>query len=275
MKIKDIMTTDVISVSPEMSISKVADIIFANRFHGLPVAEKGRLVGIITEDDFFLKNYDAMYLPSHIKFVKENKLADNLPDDVKNKIEKLLEMKARDIMTTNCISAKADMDVSELMKTVKETKFTTFPVINEENDLIGIVTLSDILGTVRKGSVEMRKAFQGKIGKRKADELAKELDVLWREELAIVSKRRIRTWKGILLIAIASVVGLAILSWAIISSRNSCEIEQKNIYPIECQKFNYSNWSECKIDGTQTREVLEKLPPKCVGGVPESVRLCQ
>ena len=48
MKIKDIMVTNVVSVGPRTSISKVADILFSNRFHGLPIVENDKLSGIIT-----------------------------------------------------------------------------------------------------------------------------------------------------------------------------------------------------------------------------------
>lgn len=275
MKIRDIMVTDVIYVSPKTSISEVADILFRNRFHGVPVAEKGKLVGIITEDDFFLKNYDDMYLPSYIRFIKENKVVENLPEDTKNKIEKLLGVKAKDIMTNNCLVAHPDMEIPELMKLVKETKFTTFPITDSQNNLIGIVTLADILGTVRQGSIEMRKAFKGKFKNKETEELAKELDMIWGEKLVIVSRKRVRTWKGMALILAISAIGLAMLFYTMVSSRNNCDIEQKNVYPIECQKFIYSDWSECKANGTQTREALEKLPNSCAGGTPDVIRRCQ
>lgn len=269
------MVTDVISVSPRTPISEVANILFTNRFHGLPVVEKGKLIGIITEDDFFLKNYDEMYLPSYIRFLKENKEVDKLPDDIKDKIEKLLGTKAEDIMTTNCLTANAEMEIEDLMKVVRETKFTTFPVTDSENNLKGIVTLSDILGTVRQGSVEMKKAFKGKFKSKKAEEIAKEIDILWKEKLIIVSKKRIRTWKGIAFISLIAATGLGLFAYVIMISRNSCEIEQKNIYPIECQRFSYFDWSACKTDGTQTREISEKLPKNCTGGAPDVVRRCQ
>jgi len=33
-----------------------------------------------------LENYDDLYLPAYIKFIKENKLTDNLPEEIKVKI---------------------------------------------------------------------------------------------------------------------------------------------------------------------------------------------
>jgi len=56
MKVKDIMTKDVIFVSPETKINKVADKLIKHRIHGVPVIKEGKLVGIITETDFFTKN---------------------------------------------------------------------------------------------------------------------------------------------------------------------------------------------------------------------------
>lgn len=222
MKIKDIMVANVISVSPETPVSEVADILFNNRFHGLPVIEKEKVIGIITEDDFFLKNYDEMFLPSYIRFLKENKTVENLPDDIREKIEKLLGTKARDIMTADCLTADSEMDATELMRLVKETNFTSFPVVDGQNNIRGIVTLSDVLGTVRSGSVEMKKAFKGKFKNKAAEELSRELDILWKEKLVILSKKQIRTWKGLIFISIISALGLVALFYVIMSSKNSC-----------------------------------------------------
>ncbi|KKP79812.1 MAG: hypothetical protein A2271_02430 [Candidatus Moranbacteria bacterium RIFOXYA12_FULL_35_19] len=218
MKIKDIMIRDVIAVDPETTVSRVADILFTNRFHGLPIVENGKLAGIITEDDFFLKNYDEIYLPSYLRFIEENKSADNLPPEIKDKIEKLLGFKVKDIMTTDCVTVKQDMDISDFMNLVRETKFTTFPVTDMENNLVGIVALSDVLGTVREGSIQMKKAFKGKFKSMEAEELAKELDFLWKEKLVLVSKKNVSTWKGIALVSIISTIGLLICISFILSN---------------------------------------------------------
>lgn len=269
------MIADVISVNPEAPISEVADILFNNRFHGLPVVEEEKVVGIITEDDFFLKNYDEIYLPSYSRFLKENKSVNNLPDDIKDRIEKILGTKAKDIMTVDCLTADPEMDVTELMRLVKETKFTTFPVVDSGNNIRGIVTLSDVLGTVKKGSIEMKEAFNGKFKNKAVAELVKELDALWKEKLIIMSKKQVRTWKGLVFISAIAAIGLAILFYAIMSSRNNCEIEQKDVYPINCQRFIYSDWGACEVDGTQSREIFEKYPKNCEGGMPEVIRRCQ
>jgi len=52
-KIKDIMTTDLITVSPDTAIEEAAVIMRENKFGTLVVVNKGKLVGLITESDLF------------------------------------------------------------------------------------------------------------------------------------------------------------------------------------------------------------------------------
>jgi len=51
--IHDVMTHDVVTVSPDASIGEVAQQLLDHRIGGVPVIEKGRIVGVITESDLF------------------------------------------------------------------------------------------------------------------------------------------------------------------------------------------------------------------------------
>ncbi|WP_421077436.1 CBS domain-containing protein [Methanothermococcus sp. Ax23] len=50
-KVKDIMTKDVIVISPEASINEAAEVMTKNKIKRLPVIKNGELVGIITRGD--------------------------------------------------------------------------------------------------------------------------------------------------------------------------------------------------------------------------------
>ena len=50
--VRDIMTTDLITVTPDMDISRAAKILFDNRINGAPVVDdNGSLVGILCQSD--------------------------------------------------------------------------------------------------------------------------------------------------------------------------------------------------------------------------------
>lgn len=48
---KDIMTTNVSTVSPDMPIMKAASLMFINNFRRIPVAENGEVVGVVSIGD--------------------------------------------------------------------------------------------------------------------------------------------------------------------------------------------------------------------------------
>jgi acetoin utilization protein AcuB len=50
--VKDVMTTDVITTTPETPLAEAAGVLMERKIGSLPVVKDGRLVGIITEGDF-------------------------------------------------------------------------------------------------------------------------------------------------------------------------------------------------------------------------------
>ena len=51
--IHDVMTRDVVTVTPDTSIGEVAQQLIDHRIGGIPVLERGQIVGVITESDLF------------------------------------------------------------------------------------------------------------------------------------------------------------------------------------------------------------------------------
>lgn len=271
MLIKEIMTTDVVSVSPETKISEISEILSTNRFHGVPVVENNKVIGLITESDFFLKNFDNIYFPTYLKFLEESRAKESLPEDLKSKIAELAEAKAADIMTGNPITFSPETDVVVLMEKIKETKFTSFPIVDEEKNLVGIVTLADYLGTVKKNSRQMKAGSS-----RNIDRLAGELGNFWQDKVVITSKKKVRTWKGLTFLGILTVVLLAFSVFFITKNQLSCNSTEDNSSSLECQQYSYTDWSACGPQKTQTREIVKRFPPNCSGGtVPILVQPCQ
>jgi CBS domain-containing protein len=50
--VKEVMSTDVITTTPDTPLVEVARVLVERKIGCLPVVEKGRLVGIVTESDF-------------------------------------------------------------------------------------------------------------------------------------------------------------------------------------------------------------------------------
>lgn len=149
MKVMDIMTSPVVTVSPETKIIEVARVLFKNKFHAIPVVEDGKILGIITEDDFFTRDCENIFLPSYISFIRGIKMIDELEGEKRKEMERLINLEAKDIMSKNCVSILEDMDIKDLLLFFKETKFISLPVTNKSDKLVGIITVSDILELIK------------------------------------------------------------------------------------------------------------------------------
>lgn len=58
-KVKDFMTRIVVTVTPNSTLSDVADIFRANRFHAVPVVDDGKVVGIVTTHDVITAAFET------------------------------------------------------------------------------------------------------------------------------------------------------------------------------------------------------------------------
>ncbi|WP_367771926.1 CBS domain-containing protein [Flavobacterium sp. WC2421] len=59
--IRQVMTKEIVIISPETTIKETAEILSKNEFHALPVCENGVLMGIVTTTDlikYFVEQYE-------------------------------------------------------------------------------------------------------------------------------------------------------------------------------------------------------------------------
>lgn len=150
MKIKDIMTKEVITVSPREKILKVAKLITDNGLDGIPVVnKKGIVLGIITMTDFFIKGYPDIYLPSYINFIKKTGLQDKINENEKKSAKILLKARAEDIMTKTCVTMTDEMDIDDLLEKYRNSALKTIPIVNSKGICVGVVTRFDILKLIQ------------------------------------------------------------------------------------------------------------------------------
>lgn len=145
MKVSAVMTTDVKSLSPELSAKEALDILLDMQISGLPVIDKeGRLVGMFTEKGI-LKNILPTYLESVGKFI----YADD-PKGIKSKVDNLASIKVEDIMRKEVVTVDEDASLSEVARIMLTQKIRRIPVLNKEGKVVGIVARQDIVKALTK-----------------------------------------------------------------------------------------------------------------------------
>lgn len=144
MKVKDLMTTHVISVTPDTPVHEVAEMLEKFHFTGVPVAEGKKLVGLIAERDFITSDSE-LYLPTYIKLLTDLEFVSGDNKKLPPKAQKIIDARARDIMNKKVITISKDTEIAELAETFATKRVNPIPVVNDEGDLIGIISRSDLI----------------------------------------------------------------------------------------------------------------------------------
>ncbi len=131
MKIKDIMTTNVTTVSPNSSVLEAAQMMQNYNIGSIPVCDNDRLVGIITDRDIVVRSVSRNISPNSTS--------------------------VKDIMTSEVNYATPDMDVTDVTDMMASNQVRRIPVV-EQNQLIGIVSLKDV-AVNRKTNMEASDAL--------------------------------------------------------------------------------------------------------------------
>lgn len=149
MKVGDIMTKNVLTVESSDPIDHVVGVMIESKVHGVPVVEGKKLVGMVTETDFFSKDSAKFNLADYMRLVGKNKAGVRATKEEKERIQKLITITVGDIMSTDRKTVFAEDQIEKLLEIFRETGFSRIPVVDFEGNLVGIITRSDIIRTMR------------------------------------------------------------------------------------------------------------------------------
>ncbi|HLM84489.1 MAG TPA: CBS domain-containing protein [Candidatus Bathyarchaeia archaeon] len=136
------MTKEVITVTENTPLKEAAGILAKFRIHGLPVIdENNKLIGIVTEGDFFTKDASNIFLPTFLDFINDKSAG--AKEAPANGLEKISTV--GDIMTREFFSVTSEQTVEELIKQIKEKNFNSMPVVDSEGTIVGIVAIMDVI----------------------------------------------------------------------------------------------------------------------------------
>ncbi|BCH28636.1 hypothetical protein MesoLjLc_05660 [Mesorhizobium sp. L-8-10] len=142
MKAKDVMTTKVVTVSPDHSIRHAAKIMMENGVSGLPVVDdEGRLVGIISEGDMLRRTelgLEGMVLPEQEQADREQRARSYV---------KAHSWRVSDVMTPAPVVVGEEASLARIAALMGEREIKRVPVLRD-GTLVGIVTRADLLYAV-------------------------------------------------------------------------------------------------------------------------------
>ena len=119
MKVKDLMTTDVKTCTPDTTVAEAAHLMWEGDCGILPVVDDGELVGVVTDRDLYIAvaTQDARASYLRVGAVASKKLATCAPED----------------------------DVQAALATMREGRVRRLPVVGFGGTVLGILSMNDIV----------------------------------------------------------------------------------------------------------------------------------
>lgn len=123
----ELMSTDVQVTEPQDSLQRAAQLMQELDVGSLPVCAGRRLVGMISDRDIAVRGVAAGIAPA--------------------------QGCVGDVMSKHAVWCTLDQDAGEIMRIMSEQQVRRLPVLNEDHELVGIVSLHD-LALRRRGHVD-------------------------------------------------------------------------------------------------------------------------
>ena len=150
LKVKDIMTREVITVSLDTEIVHTTKLLLENHINGVPVTDgTGKILGILCQSDLIAQQ-KKLPIPSFFTFLNGFVTTTSMKH-IEKQIQKIAATTVAQVMTPNPTTVQPDTDIEEVASLMVDKNFHTIPVV-DEGKLVGIVGKEDILRTLVPGS---------------------------------------------------------------------------------------------------------------------------
>jgi CBS domain-containing protein len=142
---RDIMTTPVITVDPELSVKDLAALFREKHVGGVPVVEDGKLAGIVTEGDLMALDADIQY--PHYFELFDSIIYLGSQKKFKEQLERAAAATVGQLMThRDKVKTVGPDDPARAAGTIMSRHhFDRVPVVDENDEVVGLITRHDIM----------------------------------------------------------------------------------------------------------------------------------
>ncbi len=149
MRVKDLMTTNVLTVRPSTPLKDAAALLAERRISGLPVVDdESRVLGVLSEGDILYKETGTKDKPG---------LIDRLLSVPPVGLElKLAAKTVGEAMSAPALTIGPRRPVTEAASVMIDEGVNRLPVIDDEERLIGIITRADLVRAFVRSDAEIQ-----------------------------------------------------------------------------------------------------------------------
>jgi len=153
--VREAMTPEVVTVSPDTQLKDVARILIDAGVSGLPVVdERGAVLGVVSEADFLIKGQGPLA-------IRHRRLARLLGEsaNTQRQLNKLAARTAGEAMTSPAVTIEPTQPLRQAAALMTEARVNRLPVV-DKGWLVGIVTRADLVRAYLQSDEELARTIR-------------------------------------------------------------------------------------------------------------------
>jgi CBS domain-containing protein len=144
---RDIMTSEPVTATPEMSVTEAAHVMTEKRVGALPVLDPdGRLAGLVSEGDLIMQDA-KVHFPTYLHLLGGFIFYPGSTERFETDLRKAVGATVADVMTTDPVTVSPDATIEDVATLLVEREVSRLPVM-EGDRLVGIISKSDIVRAI-------------------------------------------------------------------------------------------------------------------------------
>jgi CBS domain-containing protein len=147
--VRDVMTTNVVTLRPEQSFAEAADLMAETRHGAMPVVDEGgRLVGLLRDEDLIVSEA-RIHVPTFINFLGATIPLPKSMHHFEEDLHKVAGATVGEVMDDDPATIAPDATLEDAATLMHDHDVTHVPVV-EGDKLVGLVARGDLVRNVAR-----------------------------------------------------------------------------------------------------------------------------
>ena len=156
MKVKDVMTTDVATIGPDVLLKDAAIELVRRRISGMPVVDAdGAVVGVLSETDILAKEGGEQKNAGFLRW-----LVDPADPWIEARFDAVI---VSDAMSAPARTISPDRPIAEVATLMLDQDVNRLPVVDKEGALVGVVSRADLVRAFARTDDEIRAEIEEEV----------------------------------------------------------------------------------------------------------------
>lgn len=152
----DIMSKNVISVTPDTNVGEAVEVLAKTGIHGMPVVDgENKVVGMLSDRDLLGYSSELHVIPliAFSGWISPYTDVSEIASFEKG-FKSLLSTKVKNVMSPKVTTVRQDTPIRKIVGLMSKKEFNHIPVVDEDERLVGIIARADIIRYIASGESE-------------------------------------------------------------------------------------------------------------------------